>query len=168
MNYVTDSRIFDVSVTWRDWQFGPGFFVGNIFVNALTQRLHRIPPSVTLYLGPFSFSVNFGRTMVFGVADTFKCDLGIHHLKCTHNVALLRLFGAINIVSLCAHIWYKEYGVTLSFDLAAIYYCWWAIKRQKRAMACFEAQYEEVKHLSDIEADYEFIDEDPDGPDGAG
>lgn len=62
--------IFDFAVTWRDWEFGPGFFVGHTFTNNFTGTITKVPWALNFYFGPLSLSINLGKTKLLGKDKT--------------------------------------------------------------------------------------------------
>lgn len=52
---------FIKSYTPKDWDFGIGFFRGNVITIKLPMfyKLLNYPPSIALYLGPYTFELEF-------------------------------------------------------------------------------------------------------------
>jgi hypothetical protein len=49
------------SYTPKDWEFGFAFYLADWFENIHTKVVTRLPSELSLFLGPFTFSIEFGR-----------------------------------------------------------------------------------------------------------
>lgn len=102
MEHDEKAPILDYAWTPNDWELGIGFYLGNIFTNNFTGTLTRCPPGLTIYLGPFCFTLNLGRTILFGAADSNYANLrwrqwmDIPNRRLLRGLAIMYACGLVN------------------------------------------------------------------------